>query len=182
MSERTKNTLEIWNNLMDAAWKKFTKALLWSGLLLFTGTFVGAALSSVTFLATTPLPIQEEHLIPQMLELRADVKFETERQAQDRLHSKYGGKVEHRLWDQTRVDILTDKEAIEIDFARKWAEAIGQAKYYAYVTGKDPAIILLITDRTRDGNYIYRCQTVCVREGITLYLETLQERPAEVTE
>lgn len=110
-------------------------------------------------------------------ELRLQEKFETERQAQERLHAKYPGKLEHRLWDGTRVDILTDEYAIEIDFAPKWAEAIGQAKYYAYVTGKKPAVILLIKDMKREGDYVYRLQTVCVADGIQWYLEPVLPRP-----
>lgn len=82
---------------------------------------------------------------------------------------KYGGKPEVRLWDGTRVDLLTDTEAIEIDFARKWAEAIGQCLYYAEVTGKEPAIILLAGES--DQRFVYRCQTVCAARSIKLYVE-----------
>jgi len=103
-------------------------------------------------------------------------RWETERQAQERLHEKYGGELEYRLWDRARVDILTADEAIEIDFSRKWAEAIGQAKYYSYVTGRKPAIILLVEDIWQDRNDLYRCQTVCVRDGIQLYIEELKPR------
>ena len=37
-----------------------------------------------------------------------------------------GGKVEVVMKDGTRCDILTATHAIEVDFAKKWAEAIGQ--------------------------------------------------------
>ena len=33
--------------------------------------------------------------------------------------------------DGTRCDILTSTHAIEVDFAKKWAEAIGQSLNYA---------------------------------------------------
>ena len=36
------------------------------------------------------------------------------------------GKKEFRLWDMTRVDCLTKDYAIEFDFAKKWAESVGQ--------------------------------------------------------
>ena len=39
--------------------------------------------------------------------------------------------------DCTRCDILTATHAIEVDFARKWAEAIGQSLNYAMHTGKN---------------------------------------------
>lgn len=40
--------------------------------------------------------------------------------------------------DGTRCDILTDEYAIEVDFANKWAEAIGQALNYAIQFNKMP--------------------------------------------
>lgn len=55
-----------------------------------------------------------------------------------------GGQIEHVLPDRTRVDCLTDTHAIEVDFAPKWAEAIGQALYYAAATGKRPGVLLLL--------------------------------------
>ena len=57
---------------------------------------------------------------------------------------KLEGKIEYVLDDGSRVDCLTDQYAIEFDFAKKWAEAIGQSLYYAEKTGKQPGIILII--------------------------------------
>ena len=54
------------------------------------------------------------------------------------------GSIEYVLDDGSRVDCLTDQYAIEFDFAKKWAEAIGQSLYYAEKTGKQPGIILII--------------------------------------
>lgn len=39
------------------------------------------------------------------------------------------GKTEVVLNDKSRVDIVTDSFAIEVDFAEKWAESIGQTLY-----------------------------------------------------
>ena len=41
------------------------------------------------------------------------------------------GRKEVVLWDMTRVDCLAKDFAIEFDFAKKWAEAIGQSLYYS---------------------------------------------------
>jgi len=42
------------------------------------------------------------------------------------------GETEKYLEDNSgRIDCLTDQYAIEVDFASKWAEAIGQALYYS---------------------------------------------------
>jgi len=70
------------------------------------------------------------------------------------------GLMEVKLADQTRVDCLTDKYAIEFDFAPKWAEAIGQSLHYAYMTGRRPAIYIIMESR-RDGHYIARLAPLC---------------------
>jgi hypothetical protein len=56
------------------------------------------------------------------------------------------GEIEHVLDDKTRVDCLTETHAIEFDFAKKWAEAIGQSLYYSAKTGKQAGIVLIVLD------------------------------------
>lgn len=56
------------------------------------------------------------------------------------------GIIEYQLPDRTRVDCLTDEYAIEYDWAKKWAESIGQAMYYSKMTGKKPAVAIIIRD------------------------------------
>jgi len=73
--------------------------------------------------------------------------------------SRAGGRAEYVLPDRTRVDCLTDEYAVEVDFAPKWAEAIGQALYYASVTGKTPAVLLIIESPT-DARYLLRLERV----------------------
>ena len=90
------------------------------------------------------------------------------------LAEKYQAVAEVRLWDSTRVDLLSDKYAIEADFAPKWAEAIGQSLYYATVTNREPAIILLVRDIRAEQKYIYRCQTICAKYKITLFIEVVK--------
>lgn len=90
-----------------------------------------------------------------------------------RLAPKYAAEVEVRQWDGTRVDLLTDEYAIEVDWAAKWAEGIGQALYYAEITQKKPAVMLLIRSAA-DDKYVYRCQTVCAKYGIRLFIEPAQ--------
>jgi hypothetical protein len=77
---------------------------------------------------------------------------------------------ERRLWDDTRVDVLTNKYACEVDWAYKWAEAVGQAVWYALNTTRQPCIILLVKDKKTDKKHIYRCKTVCTYLSINLYL------------
>jgi hypothetical protein len=87
-----------------------------------------------------------------------------------------GTRVEVRQWDGTRVDMLTETHAIEADWSHKWAEAIGQALYYAELTQRAPGIVLLVKDRKAEARYIYRCQTVCAKHGIRLWIEDVDEK------
>ena len=69
------------------------------------------------------------------------------------------GIVEYELPDHTRVDCLTDNYAIEFDYAKKWAESIGQSLYYAKMTGKKPAVAIIVKKPT-DRHYIERIKKV----------------------
>jgi hypothetical protein len=66
---------------------------------------------------------------------------------------------EVRLADGTRADVLTADYAVEIDWAPKWAESIGQALYYANRTGRKPAVILML-ERDHDANFLWRLRRV----------------------
>lgn len=79
------------------------------------------------------------------------------------------GESEYVLPDRTRIDCLTDDYAMEYDFAKKWAESIGQALYYAKVTGKKPAVTLIIR-KDKDLRYLDRFMTASEGLGITLFL------------
>ncbi len=77
------------------------------------------------------------------------------------------GKTEFLLWDNTRVDCLTKDYAIEFDFAKKWAESVGQSLYYAKMTGKKPAVALILTDLS-DYRYVKRVERL--DNGIKIFL------------
>lgn len=89
-------------------------------------------------------------------------------------HSKLLIGKERRLWDNTRVDILTDKWAVEVDWVEKWAEAIGQSLWYSCVTGKKAGICLLCKDIQNQFNLIYRCHTICSNYNIDIWLVDTQ--------
>ena len=74
----------------------------------------------------------------------------TERYWQDVIHEELSqrdgwGSIEkeYRLDDGTRVDLLLENEACEIDWADKWAEGVGQSIYYGLKTRRGPLVILL---------------------------------------
>ncbi len=67
-----------------------------------------------------------------------------------------GGQLEYQLNDKTRVDCLTEKYAVEFDFANKWHECIGQALYYGQKTKKIPACVLIMENEEKDVKYLKR--------------------------
>jgi hypothetical protein len=78
------------------------------------------------------------------------------------------GIVEHRLPDKTRVDCLTDTHAIEYDFARKWAEAVGQSLHYARMTNKQAGIVLI---KKRGGQkYVDRINAMITHYNLPITL------------
>ena len=72
----------------------------------------------------------------------------------------YPAQVEVVLGDQSRVDILMEHYAVEIDWAPKWAESIGQSLYYALRTSRKPAVILLLEAGKHNTLYTTRALLV----------------------
>lgn len=92
------------------------------------------------------------------------------------LAPKYQAQTEYRLWDGTRVDLYTEAEAIEVDYAKKWAECYGQAEYYGIVSGKRPAMLLLVANMEAERQFVYRAQTLAAAhepEPMRLYIERI---------
>ena len=84
------------------------------------------------------------------------------------LCNELGGKMEYVLHDRTRVDCLTDEFAIEVDFANKWAEGIGQSLYYGYVTEKKPAVGLIVGKN--DARFLKRLEKVSKELDIKIFI------------
>ena len=82
------------------------------------------------------------------------------------------GVTEYVLPDRARVDCLTDEYAIEFDFSRKWAESIGQALYYGKVTGRKPAIAIIVLDWGEEQRYLNRLYTAIRGLGIKVIIIT----------
>jgi hypothetical protein len=58
----------------------------------------------------------------------------------------FGGESEKTMGDNTRCDILTDTHAIEVDFADKWSEAIGQSLNYGFQANRRSGIVLILEE------------------------------------
>lgn len=103
----------------------------------------------------------------------SDTKKYNEKYYQTKLCKKLDGVMEYVLEDKTRVDCLTDEYAIEVDFAKKWAEGVGQSLYYAQMTGKKPAIGFIM-DEKKDKRYLDRLEKLSNKfeiKIIKLYVE-----------
>ena len=82
-------------------------------------------------------------------------------------------RIEATTVDGARCDILTPDMAIEVDYAPKWAEAIGQSLYYGIAFDRNPGIYLLMKGNS-DRRYWSRCLAVCSNYGITLRVHKLE--------
>lgn len=74
--------------------------------------------------------------------------------------SAHNGVEEFQNKDFTRVDCLTDKNAVEFDFSNKWAESIGQALHYQYMTGKRAKVVLILDDIEKEMVYFKRVENL----------------------
>lgn len=88
-----------------------------------------------------------------------------ERWYQEQWCASVNGTAEVTLDDMTRCDCLTQDHAIELDFARKWAEAIGQALHYGNLTGKKPGIVLII-ENDDELRYLERIRNIIKVHGL----------------
>lgn len=91
----------------------------------------------------------------------------TEKEYQTQWCNARNGIMEYRLDDKTRVDCLLPTMAVEVDFAKKWAECIGQALYYSQKTKRTPACVLITENPQKDIKYVRRLRyTVYKKKNI----------------
>jgi len=89
---------------------------------------------------------------------------------QEHFCKQLGGITEYRLQDKTRVDCLVKEYAIEVDFAQKWAESIGQSLYYASQTSRKPAVLLIMEDQEKELKYLRRLENVSQQYNIDIWI------------
>jgi hypothetical protein len=89
----------------------------------------------------------------------------TEAEYQEEWCGMKGGEAEYILPDRTRCDCLTTAHAVEMDFARKWAEALGQSLHYAANTGRRAGIVLII-EEPGEVKYLERLEAVIGHYGL----------------
>lgn len=95
-----------------------------------------------------------------------------ERYYQEIWCAQHGGTLEVRLPSGLRIDCETATHAVEVDFAAKWAEAVGQSLAYAGATHKTPGI-LLILERPTDVRYLNKLLQMIAIAGLSLDVWTI---------
>lgn len=81
------------------------------------------------------------------------------------------GEAEKKTVDGSRVDIYTNSGyAIEVEWASKWKEAIGQSLYYATLEDAKPGIILLFKGDQVEKFYYMRLMVVASKYGIKVWV------------
>jgi len=78
---------------------------------------------------------------------------------QDIFAAQIGGRTEVTAGDGTRCDILTGSYAIEVDFARKWGEAIGQSLNYGFQFNRQAGIVLIL-EKPSDRKHLIRVNSI----------------------
>ena len=138
--------------------RKISGSDIWSLVLcpILYGLVVGLAtygiFIAIMAISTSDMGNNKELFASQRLRV-ATQRYGTETYWQDIIQKEIGGIKEYRLDDGTRVDLLFEDKACEIDWATKWAEGIGQSIYYGLKTDRPPLVILLAK---KDGWEKYR--------------------------
>jgi len=86
------------------------------------------------------------------------------------IQSSIGGVCEYVTTDHSRVDLLTNTHAYEVDFASKWKESIGQSLWYAIQTNKKAGIILILESKT-DFKYVQKLQSTIDFNGLSSLID-----------
>ncbi|GFO68578.1 hypothetical protein GMLC_21570 [Geomonas limicola] len=91
-----------------------------------------------------------------------------EREYQAAWCQRAGGEQEVVLDDRSRVDCLTEVYAVEVEFAPKWKEAVGQSLFYGLKLKRRPGIVLIL-EEPEEHRYLDRLKLVADRYGIQVW-------------
>lgn len=81
----------------------------------------------------------------------------------------FNGQASVTMPDGTECDLVTSTHAIEIEWATKPYEAIGQALHYAEQTDLKPGIIVLVKDPNKEFKQLIRLAVLCGKHNIKLW-------------
>ena len=81
-----------------------------------------------------------------------------------------------------RIDILTDTNAIEVDYARNYSAAIKQALQYAAETKKTPGIALIMDGKQDPPQAAKAGKKLAEKAGVTFWLINDYVRVSDITQ
>ncbi len=87
----------------------------------------------------------------------------------------HNGVKEYKNSDYTRVDCLTKTNAVEFDFAKKWAESVGQALHYQLMTGKRGMVVLILENPNDKSTYYKRVEALAKKYDFDVEYMTPQD-------
>ena len=82
--------------------------------------------------------------------------------------TRFKGIPEYRLYTGLRCDILGEEYIWEVEWIKKWYQAIGQVAIYSALSNLKPGIILLARGKPDDKFRYLHCLAVCNKYGIRL--------------
>ena len=111
--------------------------------------------------------MQQQLFIILLLSLHTCLSAQTyEKDYQLLIQQQLGGETEVHV-ESGRVDLVTNEYAIEIEFANKWKQSIGQALWYGLQTNKTPGIILIKREGHADNKYVIQLGSALEYAGLT---------------
>jgi len=102
-------------------------------LFLLMALYAGASLAAT----------EEEHTIPWCESLGGEYK-----------------RADVKLSDGTFPDCVIDEYIIEVDWAHKWYEGIGQALHYSHTDGNRKPMLALIVVNEKDNKFVERAKAI----------------------
>ena len=126
---------------------------------LYGGYYLGYSRSTVTISENEEAQLDNREII-------LDVSVDAHEPVWSEALAVYlGGEAEYRLPDKSRIDVLTDEHAIELDWLHKWHEGVGQALHYAELSGKEPVVAIGIKEKDYDREKLKLAKRVANKEA-----------------
>jgi len=96
------------------------------------------------FLLMLPFVVQADGKNPFITGINRDAVLPQEAFYQYDWCDSHNGKIDVTLQNGTQADCITSTHAVEVAFANRWAEGLGQSLHYAMFSGKRAAVLLVL--------------------------------------
>jgi hypothetical protein len=111
--------------------------------------------------------VNRKKYFSELYELKGSKKNQKEKEIQSKLQERLNGEIEVKT-DIGYIDLLTDKEIIEIKNALYWKSAVGQVLSYGTFYPTHSKVIVLFDSEDVDKAII---ESICKEYGIVVWLE-----------